>query len=219
MAQETRKPPKPKSDQTRARKQEQRRAEIIESAAESFMERGFHATTIDDVARRMGCTKGQIYYYYGSKTDLFFDVHRTGMNHLFKALAPALDYTGTGAEVLEQMLLAHANAMLEFHTFENVVAQGVQIHRFGATTPEQRRIIRELMDDRDRFETHFKRALENGIKDRSLCETDVSVTVKMLLGALQWSIFWYRPRPNETAKSRNALAQKMVTPLMQGLRV
>lgn len=211
-------PDKTGGKQARDRKQAQRKNEIINSAATSFMEQGYHATTIDDVARRLGCTKGQIYYYYSSKTDLFFDVHRTGMDHLFQALSPVLRDSGTGAQLLERMLLAHANAMLEFHTFENVVAQGVQVHRFGATTPEQRRTIRKLMDDRDRFEAHFKNVLSDGIKDGSLRDTDISVTTKMLLGALQWSIFWYRPRPNESADARNKLAQKMVAPLMQGLR-
>lgn len=209
--------PAPNRDDRRTEKQSRRRNEIIEAAAQCFMEQGFHATTIDVVARRLGNTKGQIYHYYGSKTDLFFDVHRVGMAHLFDALAPALVVTGTGARRLEAMLMAHARAMLEFHTFENVVAQGVQIHRFGATTPEQRDTIRTLMDDRDRFEAHFKDALRQGIADGSLRDTDVSITAKTLLGGLQWSIFWYRPRAEETEATRDALARKMVDPLLTGV--
>ncbi len=44
---------------------------ILETAAQCFMEQGFATTSIDDVARRMGSTKGRIYHYYSSKTDLF----------------------------------------------------------------------------------------------------------------------------------------------------
>ena len=42
------------------------------------------------------------------------------------------------------MLHAHARAMLEHHTYETVVAQGVQVHRFEATTPDQRETMAAL---------------------------------------------------------------------------
>jgi AcrR family transcriptional regulator len=199
-------------------KREKRKDEIIASAANCFMERGYHATSIDDIARHLGSTKGRIYHYYGSKTDLFFDVHRIGMGFLFDALAPALARGGDGATVLRAMLLAHAEAMLEHHTFENVVAQGVQLHRFEATTPDQRDTLQTLIASRDIFENHFKDKIKEGIKDGSLLKVDVSVTVKVLLGGLQWSIFWYRPRASDTAETRKHLAKKMVDPLLNGLR-
>ncbi|WP_346915160.1 TetR/AcrR family transcriptional regulator [uncultured Roseibium sp.] len=201
----------------KVRKRELKKEEIISSAASCFMERGYHATSIDDVARRLGSTKGRIYHYYASKTDLFFDVHRVGMTYLFDALRPALSTKGDGATVLRVMLMAHAQAMLEYHTFENVVAQGVQLHRFEATTPDQRETLRELISSRDTFEKHFKEAIAAGIKDGTLRKVDVSVTAKVLLGGLQWSIFWYRPRDNDTAATRKRLAGKMVDPLMEGV--
>lgn len=198
-------------------KREKRKDEIIASAASCFMERGYHATSIDDIARHMGSTKGRVYHYYSSKTDLFFDVHRVGMGFLFDALTPALASKGNGATVLRAMLLAHAAAMLEHHTFENVVAQGVQLHRFEATTADQRDTLRTLIASRDIFENHFKDKITEGIKDGSLRKVNVSVTAKVLLGGLQWSIFWYRPRAEDTAATRKRLAQKMVDPLMDGL--
>src|SRR3546814_4492904 len=50
------------------------RARIPEAAAGAFMERGYAATTLDDIAALLGNTKGQIYHYYRSKLDLYFDV-------------------------------------------------------------------------------------------------------------------------------------------------
>ncbi len=195
-----------------------RKAEIIEKAAECFMERGYHATTVDDVAERLGCTKGRIYHYYATKTDLFFDVHREGMDRLFRALEPALRAEGSGLEVLRAMCLAHAEAMFEHHTFENVVAQGVQVHRFDATTPESRATLRELIDSRDRFEGHFKQALARAAADGSMRPVDVDVTSKVVLGALQWTIFWYRPAKGDGPAARRRLAERMVEPLIEGLR-
>src|SRR3546814_13745407 len=46
------------------------RARILEAAAGAFMERGYDATTMDDIAALMGNNKGQIYHYYRRKPDL-----------------------------------------------------------------------------------------------------------------------------------------------------
>jgi len=44
---------------------------ILRAAAECFMDQGFAAVSMDDVAERAGVTKAVVYYYYGSKTELF----------------------------------------------------------------------------------------------------------------------------------------------------
>ncbi|MDI9260699.1 TetR/AcrR family transcriptional regulator [Alicyclobacillus sendaiensis] len=44
---------------------------ILRAAADCFMEEGFAAASMDEVADRAGVTKAVVYYYFGSKTDLF----------------------------------------------------------------------------------------------------------------------------------------------------
>jgi AcrR family transcriptional regulator len=192
--------------------------EILHMAAECFMEQGFHATSIDDVARRLGATKGRIYHHYPSKIELFFDVHRAGMELLFSAVEPASQVEGDGISVLAAMLEAHAIAVLENHTFESVVAQGVQMHRFGATTPTQRDILDELISSRDRFEGMFKKAAMAARKDGTLADVDISIAVKTLLGGIQWSLIWYRPENDTGPKARRNLALQMVKTLVEGVR-
>lgn len=190
---------------------------IIDAAALCFMEQGYHATSIDDVARRLHATKGRVYHYYPAKIDLYFDVHREGMRRLFAAVEPSMAEPGDGLSTLRAMLRAHANAMLEHHVYENAVMQGVQIHRFGATTLSQRHELDELMDSRDRFEGLFKTQVERAKADGFLTDLDTSVTVKMLLGALQWSVVWYRPERSDDVAARHALAEAMVQTLMLGM--
>jgi AcrR family transcriptional regulator len=192
--------------------------EILHMAAQCFMEEGFYATSIDDVARRLGATKGRVYHHYPSKIELFFDVHRAGMELLFSAVEPASQTEGDGITVLTAMLRAHAMAVLEHHTFESVVAQGVQMHRFGATTPAQRDILDELIASRDRFEALFKKAATAARKDGTLANVDVSIAVKTLLGGIQWSLIWYRPEADAGVKSWRVLADQMVKTLVDGVR-
>lgn len=191
--------------------------DILAKAAECFMERGFHATSIDDVARRLGATKGRVYHHYASKTDLFFDVHRVGMARLFAAVEPALATPGDGLAVLRAMLRAHALALFDNHTFETVVIQGVNLHRFGAMTPAQRAVLDGLIASRDRFEELFKRAAARAMADGSAAHLDVSLAVKAMLGALQWSLIWYRPEADRGPGAREALADGMVETLIRGL--
>lgn len=193
------------------------RREILEAAAECFMEQGFHATSIDVVARRMGATKGRVYHHYQSKVDLFFDVHRLGMDLLFEAVAPALKTAGDPLQVLAAMMKAHALALFEHHAFESVVVQGVQLHRFGALTPRQREELDALIASRDRFEGLFKKQANAAKKAGLLADLDVSIAVKTLLGGLQWSLIWYRPRPRDGVANRERLAQAMVDTLLLGL--
>ena len=192
--------------------------QILDTAAEVFMQQGYHATSMDDIARRMGSTKGRLYHHYISKIDLFFAVHREGMKLLFDAVVPASETSGTGIDVLEAMLKAHAMAVLEHHTYESVVAQGVHMHRFGATTPDERHTLDELIKSRDDFEALFKKQLNAAKLDKTLGKIDVSISVKTLLGGIQWSLIWYRPEKDLTAKSRTILADKMVRTLIDGVK-
>lgn len=193
------------------------RWEILEAAAECFMEQGFHATSIDVVARRMGATKGRVYHHYQSKVDLFFDVHRLGMDLLFQAVEPARCTEGDPLQVLAAMMKAHALALFAHHAFESVVVQGVQLHRFGALTPRQREELDALVASRDRFEGLFKAQLASAKQAGLVGELDVSIAVKTLLGGLQWSLIWYRPRGRDDQANRDYLATAMTDTLLLGL--
>ncbi|MBA8822522.1 TetR/AcrR family transcriptional regulator [Ochrobactrum sp. GPK 3] len=190
---------------------------ILETAAQCFMEQGFSTTSIDDVARRMGSTKGRIYHYYSSKTDLFFDVHREGMDRLFKAVEPVMTLNGSGLHRLEEMLMAHALAMMTNVAFEAVVVQGVHMHKLAATTPDQRRTLNELISIRRRFEDLFKQVIREGMEDGSIRHVDVSVAAKAVLGAINWLSIWYQPRSVETDADRIALAKEIVSIQIKGL--
>lgn len=191
---------------------------ILETAAQCFMEQGFSTTSIDDVARRMGSTKGRIYHYYSSKTDLFFDVHREGMDRLFKSVEPVMTMNDSGLHRLEKMLMAHALTMMTNVAFEAVVVQGVHMHKLAATTPDQRRTLNELISIRRRFEDLFKKTIRDGIDDGSIRGVDVSIAAKAVLGAINWLSIWYQPRSTETESDKIALTKEIVNIQINGLR-
>jgi AcrR family transcriptional regulator len=132
------------------------RAEILEAAARSFMERGYTETSIDDVARRLGATKGRIYHHFASKADLFAAIYRAGMDMDYAAIEPWRDTEAKAVERLRSMAAAHCRQIIVSRPFQRVVWQGVQLLLRGATTPELRAELERLNDYRDAYEHIFR---------------------------------------------------------------
>jgi len=72
------------------RRKEARPTEIIAAALESFGERGYAGTKLDDVAKRAGVTKGTLYLYFPNKEELFKAVVREALSsRLARMIVPA----------------------------------------------------------------------------------------------------------------------------------
>ena len=67
------------------RRKESRPAELLEAALDCFVERGYAATRLEDVASRAGVSKGTLYLYYDGKDDLFKAVIRSNALPLIEA--------------------------------------------------------------------------------------------------------------------------------------
>jgi AcrR family transcriptional regulator len=79
---------------SRAERREQTRQELLTAAEACFVTRGFHATSVDQVAERAGYTKGAVYSNFASKEDLFFAVYQRRVEHALTEVAPGLRQAG-----------------------------------------------------------------------------------------------------------------------------
>ena len=87
------------------RRKDARPGELATAALELFVERGFSATRLDDVAKRAGVSKGTLYLYFDSKEDLFKAVVREGIvSRIAEAEARIRDYTGTTPELMRELV-------------------------------------------------------------------------------------------------------------------
>jgi AcrR family transcriptional regulator len=88
------------------RRKDARPEEILAAALESFAERGFAATRLEDVAVRAGISKGTLYLYFKSKEELFKAVVReTLLPNLVRIEALVGTFEGPSALLVEQLLL------------------------------------------------------------------------------------------------------------------
>ncbi len=193
------------------------RTEILDAAAEAFMQRGFAATSIDDVSDLLGATKGRVYHHYRSKTDLFFDVHLRGMDMDLAAVKEAARWEGAAIERLRRMAGAHLAVIFQNFAYQRVAVQGLEMHLAGQTTEQQRATLKHILTLRDEYERLFSDTIEHAVREGAIPEQNVRIVVKAFFGALNWTTLWYRPRRNQSAADRQALADTIVDFAMAGL--
>jgi AcrR family transcriptional regulator len=79
---------------SRAERREQTRQELVTAAEACFVSRGFHASSVDEVAERAGYTKGAVYSNFAAKEDLFFAVYERRVEQVLTEVAPGLRQLG-----------------------------------------------------------------------------------------------------------------------------
>jgi AcrR family transcriptional regulator len=99
--------PQTKNEPRFERRKDARPGEILDAALDLFVEKGFAATRLEDVAQRAGVSKGTVYLYFDSKEDLFKAVIRSGMvRAIEEAERRVAAYSGSAADLLRELYTA-----------------------------------------------------------------------------------------------------------------
>ena len=197
----------------------QRYEELLEAAAECFQKQGFAATSIDTVARHLGSTKGRVYHYFPSKIDLFNAVRERAMELAFDGIRAGYEADASPVDRLTQMAFGHTLAMMQHHSYMQVLLDGLQMQRFGATTEFQRQAMERHLGERDAFEDMFRDVIGQAVEEGAITIGQPSITLQSLLVALNGPVFWYRPREGDDTAKHEAIANEVVRFAMRGLGV
>lgn len=200
-----------------SRKEELKKAEIMDTAANCFMLRGFDATSIDQIADAHGSTKGLIYYHFRSKANLFFQVYRRAIQRTIDRATPVAEQEGPAAERLHTICKGHILGIMRYLPYHHVSKQGVELQMANALTPEQSAELRDLIKLRDAYQALYRKVIEDGLEDGTLQCRNASLAARMILGALNGFSVWYRPRPEQTEADMDALAEEVVEVVIGGV--
>lgn len=195
------------------------RGEILQAAAELFMEFGYAATSIDAVAERLGATKGRIYHHYRSKADLYFDVQVAAMNRITEVVEPVARQAGSAVQRLSAMALCHARVLLTELPMQKVAVQGLERQLLGdtlGTTPAAKR-LRAVVKMRDDYERLFAEVIDDGIREGVFVDLPPRLATKPFFGVLNWATVWYSPRRLQSAESIDELARTLADFAMRGI--
>ncbi|MEE2870385.1 TetR family transcriptional regulator [Alcanivorax sp. MD8A] len=204
------------ADQSEALACEPRNA-ILDAAALCFMERGFNATSIDDIARRLSATKGMVYHYFGSKAELFFEIHHRAMDALFAEVEPVAEQSLPAPQRFTEMARRYVRTLIETQPYQRAVSEAVQMVLRNSTTEDQRSQLTRLQERRNRCEALFMTVLEEGMAEGTMCALRPRVSIKPVFGAMNSVINWYHHRDGETEEEIQALVDEVVGVALRGI--
>ena len=192
------------SAQEKLSAREAKRAAVLRAAVQMFNERGFHQTSLDDVAARLGISKPTIYHYLGNKDQVLLECVTIGLGQLIEAAEQSRQSAGTGADRL--------TAFLERYAEINMDDFGRCVIRTGdeALVPDSRARFRELKRGID---NDLRGLIADAIADGSIAPCDPKMMAFTLAGALNWPARWHDPAGTQ---SPEALARQMVALLGHG---
>jgi AcrR family transcriptional regulator len=185
----------------RALRSSSRLPAILNEAARLFAQSGYHDTSIREIVRATGMLPGSLYCHFASKEDLLVAVYEEGVRRMLIAVSAAItDVHGDPWQRLERACVGHLEALLQSTPYALVVIR---------VLPDDVPTVRErLVALRDQFEALFVSLIaELPITPG----TDRRTLRLLLLGALNWTQFWYRPgNPPRDSDTPATIARKMV---------
>ena len=146
-----------------------REAELRRVATRLFRERGFHATSMQDLAEALGMNRGSLYHYIDSKDDLLWWIVDGTLERLRASVEPILASDAPGAERLRTAIDAH----LTFAA-ENVDEMSLVQIELRSLSEDRRR---ELLAERDAYEHRWREALQTAVDEGTVRALDIRLTV------------------------------------------
>ncbi|AEG51098.1 transcriptional regulator, TetR family [Sphingobium chlorophenolicum L-1] len=172
---------------TPAQKEAERAAKrdaVLRAAVRMFNERGFHATSLDDVAASLGISKRTIYHYLANKDQVLLECITIGLHQLLEAAAEARREPGDGRHRLTRFLRRYAEVNMEDFG-RCVIRTGVEALS-PESLPRYRQLKREIDDA-------LRTMIQEAIDDGSIAPVDVKLAAFTLAGALNWPARWHDP--------------------------
>jgi TetR/AcrR family transcriptional regulator, cholesterol catabolism regulator len=167
--------------------------EILDVAAEMFLERGYEATTTQDISEAVGMLKGSLYYYVKSKEDFLFEIIRRTYDQAVAIVEPIATLEGDALTRLRAYVAAH----VEF-SVTHMTGFSVRQREFRSLSPERQQLITA---GGDAYTSVLRRILTDG-QDEGLIDPGLDVRIASLgiLGMLNSVVDWYRPGGRFSAK-------------------
>lgn len=162
-------------------RQDNRREGLLDAAALLFAHKGFHATSMRDIAREVGMLPGSMYYHFGSKEELLLAVYGEGVRRIAAHVDAAVERVDDPWRRLEAACTAHLEMLLDRSDFARVLIRA---------RPEEAEGVRaQMVELRESYERRF-RAL---IDELDLPpDADRHYLRLMLIGAMNAVWGWYR---------------------------
>jgi TetR/AcrR family transcriptional regulator, cholesterol catabolism regulator len=182
-----------------------RRNELTRQAARLFADKGYHGTSIGDLAEAMGVQKGSLYAHIASKADLLWEVAREGAE-AFEAALDAVPDDLPAVERIRLALRAHLRVVAE-----QLDVATVFVREWRYLEGERRE---EFLRARRRYEERFRALFREGRELGALrTDLDEASAALLALSAANWAYTWLQP-----GRDTDELADRFHELLVDGMR-
>ena len=163
-----------------------REDEILAAAANLFQQKGYHATSVRDIAESVGLLKGSLYHYIRSKEDLLARLFDGALEGTVRELTAIATREQSAPARLHAMVAAYVRSVTA-----NLDTVGLYLREWRSLpAPElarlraRRRAMRALFED----------VIKEGMRRREFATADEKISALAILGMCNWLFEWYRPR-------------------------
>jgi len=179
---------------------------LLDVAVAVFNERGYDATSMDEVAARLGITKSAIYHHVSSKVELLRLALDRALDALFAVTEEPAATSGPAIDRLEHVVRGSVRVLTDQLPFVTLLL------RVRGNSPVEEAALRRRREF-DRIVTDLVGAAEEEGDVRP--DVDPAVTSRLLFGTVNSLTEWYRP---DGGLSADDLADALVATTFQGLR-
>ncbi len=158
---------------------EMKRLAVLQEAANLFNQKGYHATSLADVATGLNITKTALYYYVKNKNDLLYQCYLMSLEEIDTARNNANEVGENGLDKVCQYVASHS-----FTSHEPAAL----LNDIDAIEDKKKRT--ELHKRLDKAQSCVTDWVKEGIKDGSIAECDAELAGRYIMGAFNWIPRW-----------------------------
>lgn len=188
-----------------ASKAHNKQLDILAAASRVFRRRGLHASGMREIAAESGMHVGNLYYYFRNKQELLAFCQEQTLSGLLELVEGIRRQAWTADVKLQRLIVGHVVRL-------NEEMPGSLAHLEVEALDEGWRA--EILRQRDRYESAIRAIIEEGVDTGRFRQVDPGVTVKAILGALNWTVKWFY---SEGAKSSSEIGMEFAELLVRGL--
>jgi TetR/AcrR family transcriptional regulator, cholesterol catabolism regulator len=182
-----------------------RRTELTRQAARLFAEKGYHGTSIGEIAEALGVQKGSLYAHIQSKQDLLYETMLEGAGAFHGGLDAIPDEL-PATEKIRLALRSHLRVVAE-----QLEVATVFVQEWRYLEGERRD---EILQERRRYEERIRSLFREGRELGELrTDLDDATAALLALSAANWAYTWLQP-----GRDTDALADRFYDLLVNGMR-
>jgi AcrR family transcriptional regulator len=179
---------------------------ILEAAARIFSEKGYHATSMNDIAEAVSLQKASLYYHFENKQEILITLLDHALDLINSRLESVIIQPLTPEEKLRKAMITYMETIAEYQSLAAVLL--LELRSLDPTLKARHATQRE------KFENIWKDMIREGKRQGKFHSIDPSITGRAILGVMNWSVTWYS---SSGPKSASEIANLFADILLKGL--